>query len=217
VPGDRAGRDAPGLPLRADVDARLGAERRGAGRAQLQRQRLRDRLGAVEPRRQQPPRDLVDGVPVRPPARALGPMGPAGPRCASRGGGPGIPWLPVLPILAAAPAAALLLWGLVRGRPLPALGGAAVLLSLSAFGFGGLLVLEDSKRVDFCGSCHLMAPIVASLEADDGSLASTHLARRPVPPATPRHPPHRRPRLWGPLDAKKARVPHIVHPPPPRS
>jgi len=138
-------------------------------------------------------------------------MDPAGPLFASPVGGHGIPWLHVLPILAAAPAAALLLWGLVRGRPLPALGGAAVLLSLSAFGFGGLLVLEDSKRVDFCGSCHLMTPIVASLEADDGSLASTHFARGLVPHQTACYTCHSGYGIWGTFEAKKAGVRHMVH------
>jgi cytochrome c nitrite reductase small subunit len=138
-------------------------------------------------------------------------MDPAGPLFATPVGGHGVPWLHVLPILAAVPAAALLLWGLVRGLPLPALGGAAVLLSLAAFGFGGLLVLESSKRVEFCGSCHVMAPLAASLEADDGSLASTHFARGLVPNETACYTCHSGYGIWGTFAAKKAGMRHMIH------
>jgi hypothetical protein len=77
-------------------------------------------------------------------------MDPAGPLFATPVGGHGVPWLHVLPILAAVPAAALLLWGLVRGLPLPALGGAAVLLSLAAIHYQRGAV----SRVEACYTCH---------------------------------------------------------------
>ena len=52
-------------------------------------------------------------------------------------------------ILLAVPAAIILLWALLRGRVPHPLGLVGVLLSLGAYGFGALLVVEDSKHVTF--------------------------------------------------------------------
>jgi len=138
-------------------------------------------------------------------------MEPVGPLFATPPGGHGVPWLHALPILVAAPASAMLLWGLLRGRLLPAVGAAAAFLAAGAFGLGGLLVLDDSKQVSFCGSCHVMEPVVASLHADDGTLASTHFARGLVPHETACYTCHSGYGIWGTVDAKRAGVRHMVH------
>ena len=138
-------------------------------------------------------------------------MDPSGPLFATELGGHGLPWLHALPILIAVPAAAVLAWGLLRGRLLPAVGSAAAFLSAASFAFGGLLVLEESKRVGFCGSCHVMTPLVASLEGDDGSLASTHFARGLVPHDTACYTCHSGYGIWGTFQAKRAGVMHMVH------
>jgi hypothetical protein len=114
-------------------------------------------------------------------------------------------------LLAALPAAAILLFGLVRGSLSPALGAAGLFLPIAAFGLGSLLVIEDSKQVTFCGSCHVMVPLVASLAADDGSLASIHYARGLVPHDTPCYTCHSGYGIWGTVDAKKAGIMHMLH------
>ena len=138
-------------------------------------------------------------------------MDASGPLFAAELHGRGIPWLHVLPLLAALPAACLLGWGLARGRLLPAVGGVAAFLTAAAFGLAGLLVIEDSKRVDFCGSCHVMSPLADSLHADDGSLASTHFARGLVPHDTACYTCHSGYGIWGTFRAKRAGVMHMVH------
>jgi len=118
----------------------------------------------------------------------------------------------VLPLLAALPAAAILLLGLVRGSLPPALGVAGLFLPVAAFGLGSLLVMEDSKQVTFCGSCHVMGPLVESLTTgDDGSLASMHYARGLVPHDTPCYTCHSGYGIWGTVGAKKAGVMHMLH------
>ncbi len=57
-----------------------------------------------------------------------------GPLFAGPPGAHGIPWLHVLPIIVAVPAAALLLWGLLRGRLAPEVGVLAVALPIVVYG-----------------------------------------------------------------------------------
>src|SRR5262249_25620472 len=97
---------------------------------------------------------------------------------------PVVDWLHVLPILVALPAVVILLWGLVRGHLPPGLAVAGLVLPAAAYGLGMLMVMEESKDVRFCGSCHVMTPIVESLHATDGeSLAAIHYTRGLVPTA----------------------------------
>jgi hypothetical protein len=123
----------------------------------------------------------------------------------------GLPWLNILVILAVVPAACILLLGLVRGYLPPAVGLAGVLLPVAAYGLGSLLLLEDSKDVRFCGSCHLMTPIVDDLIAGkEDSLASIHFARGAVSTETACYVCHSGYGIWGTVDAKKAGVMHMV-------
>jgi len=132
------------------------------------------------------------------------------PLFAGPAGAHGIPWLHVLPILFAVPAIVILLWGLARGKLSPALGTAAVLLPVAAYAFGGLLVMEESKDVAFCGSCHVMGPVVKSMASNDGSLASIHYSRGLVPQNEPCYTCHSGYGIWGTVDAKKHGVMHMV-------
>lgn len=122
----------------------------------------------------------------------------------------GIPWLAVLAMLVAAAAAILLLWGLVRGRLPASYSAAAVLLPLAAYALASLHMLESSKQVAFCGSCHVMTPLLNSLQGNDGSLASIHYARGLVPHDQACFTCHSGYGIWGGVDAKMAGVMHMV-------
>lgn len=137
---------------------------------------------------------------------------PLGPLFASPPVEPAIEWSHVLPLLVAAPAVVILLVGLVRGRLHPSLAVAGVLvLPAAAYGLGVLMLLESSKDVRFCGSCHVMTPIVASLSnAGEESLAAIHYTRGLVPTGQACYVCHSGYGIWGTLDAKKAGVMHMV-------
>ena len=123
----------------------------------------------------------------------------------------GLDWLQILPLVAAVPAAAILLVGLVRGRLLPAVATAGIVfLPIAAYALGALLVLEDSKKVTFCGSCHVMTPIVASLGGDGDSLATVHYRRGLVSHEEACFVCHSGYGIWGKLDAKMAGVRHML-------
>ena len=124
----------------------------------------------------------------------------------------GLDWLQILPILVAIPAATILLVGLVRGRLHPAAATAGIVfLPVAAYALGGMLVMEDSKKVSFCGSCHLMAPIVESLEQEGDSLAAIHYRRGRVSHEQACFVCHSGYGIWGTLDAKRAGVRHMLH------
>ncbi|HEY8518048.1 MAG TPA: hypothetical protein VIS07_21270 [Candidatus Binatia bacterium] len=125
-------------------------------------------------------------------------------------GAHGFSWLEALPIIVAVAAAALLLLRLVKRDFPPGLAAAAVLLPIAAYALGGLFLLERSKQVSFCGSCHIMTPIVASLEANDGTLASMHYMRGLVPHDEACYTCHSGYGIWGTFDAKIAGVRHMI-------
>ncbi len=137
---------------------------------------------------------------------------PAGPLFASPPVEPAVDWTHVLPLLVAAPAILILLVGLVRGRLPPALAAAGIVgLPIAAYGLGVLMLLETSKDVRFCGSCHVMTPIVASLsDAGDDSLAAVHYTRGLVPTGEACYVCHSGYGIWGTVDAKKAGMMHMV-------
>jgi hypothetical protein len=122
----------------------------------------------------------------------------------------GIQWLPVLALVVGGMAAILLLWGLVRGRLPAGYGMAAVFLPIAAYGLASLHMLEGSKQVSFCGSCHVMGPIVKSLQGNDESLASIHYNRGLVPHDQACFTCHSGYGIWGGVDAKMAGVMHMV-------
>ena len=123
----------------------------------------------------------------------------------------GLDWLQILPLLAVVPAATILLVGLVRGRLVPAVATAGIVfLPIAAYGLGALLILEDSKKVSFCGSCHVMTPIVASLSAEGDSLAANHFRRGAVSHEEACFVCHSGYGIWGTYDAKTAGIRHML-------
>jgi hypothetical protein len=122
----------------------------------------------------------------------------------------GIELLAVLALALALVAAALLLWGLVRGSLPAAYGLAAVLLPIAAYAFGTLHMLEGSKQAEFCGSCHVMTPIVQSMRSNDGSLAAVHFGRGLVRHDHACFTCHSGYGIWGGVDAKMAGMMHMV-------
>jgi nitrate/TMAO reductase-like tetraheme cytochrome c subunit len=124
---------------------------------------------------------------------------------------PHLLWVAVL--AAALPAIALALYALVRGRrPAAASALAMVLLPLFSVVLADLVLMEESKQVSFCGSCHeTMGPVVASLEGDAGSLAASHYQRGAVSHAEACYQCHSGYGIWGGVDAKLAGVRHMLH------
>lgn len=108
-------------------------------------------------------------------------------------------------------AIAVLAIGLVRGRLSRALLLPALLLPATAFGVGYLFMLEESKSVEFCGSCHVtMSPLVSALDEDTESLASIHWQRGAVSHENACYQCHSGYGIWGDVDAKIAGVMHMV-------
>jgi len=123
----------------------------------------------------------------------------------------GLDWLQILPLVFAVPAAAVLLIGLVRGRLVPAVATAGIVfLPVAAYALGALLIMEDSKKVAFCGSCHVMTPIVSSLTGDGDSLAAVHYRRGLVSHEEACFVCHSGYGIWGTIDAKMAGVRHML-------
>lgn len=122
-----------------------------------------------------------------------------------------VDWIRVLPVLVALPAVAILLWGLARGRLPPAVAVAGLILPAAAYGLGMLMVMEESKDIRFCGSCHVMQPIVESLHATDGSsLAAIHYTRGLVHNGEACYTCHSGYGIWGTFDAKTAGTMHML-------
>jgi hypothetical protein len=121
-----------------------------------------------------------------------------------------IHWIAVLAILVTCAATVLLVWALIRGRLPTSYIAAAVLLPIAAYGLGSMHLLEGSKEVSFCGSCHVMTPIVKSLKGNDGSLASIHYTRGLLPHDKACFTCHSGYGIWGGVDAKLAGVMHMV-------
>ena len=137
-------------------------------------------------------------------------MEPLGPLFAGPPAAHGIHWSAIFAIALGCAATALLLWRIVRGYVAPGFATAGVLLPIAAYGFASLYMLEGSKQVTFCGSCHVMTPLLKSVESNDGSLASVHYARGLVPHEDACFTCHSGYGIWGGVDAKMAGVMHMV-------
>jgi hypothetical protein len=122
----------------------------------------------------------------------------------------GVDWFAIGAIVTGAAAAVLLLWRLFSGPKPPSYAAAGLLLPIAAYGLASLHMLERSKEVAFCGSCHVMTPIEKSINANDGSLASTHYARGLVPHGDACFTCHSGYGIWGGFDAKMAGVGHMI-------
>ena len=110
------------------------------------------------------------------------------------------------------PALVILLRGLKRGRLSEAAGATGlVFLPMAAYALSVLLLMEDSKRVTFCGSCHVMAPILKSLSEDNGALSSIHFRHGRVSHEEACFVCHSGYGIWGTVGAKLAGLRHMMH------
>lgn len=103
--------------------------------------------------------------------------------------------------------------GLVRGRLAPSsvwLG--LVALPVFAYAIGMLFVMQESKRVEFCGSCHsVMGPVVAAIATDEESLSSIHWRKGAVSHVDACYTCHSGYGIWGEVGAKRAGLRHMWH------
>jgi hypothetical protein len=108
-------------------------------------------------------------------------------------------------------AIAVLLIGLLRGRLPTLLVLPALLLPVAAYGIGFLYMAEESKKVEFCGSCHEpMSALVKSVREDDDALSSLHYRRGRVPRDTACYQCHSGYGIWGAVGAKRAGLMHML-------
>jgi nitrate/TMAO reductase-like tetraheme cytochrome c subunit len=122
-----------------------------------------------------------------------------------------VSWLQILPLLVAFPALGIVGLGLVRGRLKPAIAVAGIVLfPLASYALGMFLIVEDSKKVEFCGSCHVMAPIAGSLRGGEG-LAALHFRTGRISHDEACFVCHSGYGIWGTVDAKLAGVRHMLH------
>ncbi len=101
---------------------------------------------------------------------------------------------------------------LLRGRLPDVFSYAGMLLvPLFAYVVGDLHLLEVSKKVEFCGSCHeTMSPIVEAMRSDTEYLSSFHYRRGAVPHDTACYRCHGGYGLLGDTKAKFAGMMHMV-------
>lgn len=115
--------------------------------------------------------------------------------------------------LAAAVAIGCAVYALVRGQVSAEFGLAGlVLVPGFVLLIANLVVLDRSKEVQFCGSCHEpMSPLVASLVQANGTLASNHYRSGAVKSDTACYTCHSGYGLLGDVAAKRAGVSHMWH------
>ena len=107
----------------------------------------------------------------------------------------------------------LALVALVRGSlPVALASPGLLLLPLFAYVLGDLFLLEESKREEFCGSCHeTMGPVVEAMHDDEASLAALHFRRGAVPHHDACYVCHSGYGIWGTAQAKRAGLVHMIH------
>ena len=105
------------------------------------------------------------------------------------------------------------LYVLVRGRLPAALASSSlVLLPLIAYLLGNIHLMNESKRVTFCGSCHeTMSPLLETLRSDASTLAGLHYQRGAVSHQTACYSCHSGYGLTGDLTAKTSGMWHMIH------
>ncbi len=119
----------------------------------------------------------------------------------------------ILVLVFSVPTIAIALIALVRGQVPPVLSLPALfLLPIFGYALGNLHILEESKRVTFCGSCHeTMSPLVESMRQDDTTLAGNHYQRGAVSHEFACYQCHSGYGIWGGFAAKLAGVSHMLH------
>ena len=126
-------------------------------------------------------------------------------------GGPDYFWILIL--VFAIPTIGLCLYTLERGE-LPAVLSTSGLVLLPIFGYvlGNLHVLDESKSVEFCGSCHVtMPPLVESMKSGGNDLAASHYRKGAVSHKDACYVCHSGYGVQGDINAKLAGVNHMIH------
>ena len=100
-----------------------------------------------------------------------------------------------------------------RGQLPAALSGSAlVLLPIFGYVLGNLHVLDESKSVGFCGSCHVtMPPLLESMQSGHDNLAATHYRHAAVSQEEACYVCHSGYGASGGIKAKLAGVNHMLH------
>jgi hypothetical protein len=122
-------------------------------------------------------------------------------------------YLWVVSILLAIPAVTIAIWGLIRGQ-LSAASAVSALIVVPVFAYflGNLVIMQESKKIAFCGSCHeTMGPLVDSSFRDNGSLASQHFRGGSASREDGCFVCHSGYGIWGNAEAKVAGVAHMIH------
>ncbi len=85
-----------------------------------------------------------------------------------------------------------------------------VVAPLMAFSVGHFALMEDAKRTDFCGECHVMKPVVQSVVAGNAALATRHVAIGAIPVGEACYRCHGGYGVWGGLGAKMNGAVHML-------
>lgn len=119
----------------------------------------------------------------------------------------------ILIFACALPCIAVALVVVVRAR-LPEALASSLLILLPAFTYvlADLHVLEESKSVAFCGSCHeTMSPVVQAMRTDKETLSASHYQMGAVSYSNACYECHSGYGIWGGVNAKMAGVKHMLH------
>ena len=102
--------------------------------------------------------------------------------------------------------------GLVRGRAsLAAAAVGLIVFPVFSYVIGYLFLLEETKTVEFCGSCHeTMSPIVAAIQTDTESLSAIHWRKGAVDHTKACYQCHSGYGIWGAVGAKRAGINHML-------
>lgn len=117
----------------------------------------------------------------------------------------------ILILLLALPTIAACVYALVRGR-LPAALSYSTLFLVPVFAYilGNVHLVEESKTVEFCESCHeTMQPVAEAMRSDDTTLAAVHYQRGAVSYRDACYQCHSGYGIWGDARAKMSGASHM--------
>lgn len=122
------------------------------------------------------------------------------------------PLLWLVPVALALIAVAICTTGLVRGRlGRRWLAAGLIGLPLVSFALAAVVVMDRSRATEFCASCHVMGPVVASVHGADGSLAAEHVRLGALRTSQSCYGCHSGYGIWGDVSAKRAGLMHMLH------
>jgi hypothetical protein len=118
----------------------------------------------------------------------------------------------ILILIVSLPAIAASLYVLIRGQLPAALSSSfMILLPLVAYLLGDIHLMDESKRVNYCGSCHeAMSPMFETMHNDDSTLAGFHYKRGAISHQTACYSCHSGYGLSGDMTAKLAGMRHML-------